>query len=140
MVEVGKSRETEQKEAEDEKKAVQKKVSRSNPSSLPKTPQIRRSEQKQPVSVEIIGKSNEECVIYVRRVTGNAKIRGYAGNLKPEGQEYQKGAAVLFRNQGHVGHGVDRKPGFTLVEDTNWEKGKVTRHWVADSNIRGYIY
>lgn len=89
-------------------------------------------------SVEIIGESDEECVIYARRITGNPKIRGYAGNLQPEGQEPKEGSVALER--GHVSVVVAILDDKVILNDANYLKGKITQRIVSKSSIKGYIY
>ena len=89
-------------------------------------------------SVEIIGESNEECVIYARRITGNNKIHGYAGNLQPEGQEPKVGSVALER--GHVSVVVAILDDEIIINDANYIKHKITKRKVPKSSIRGYIY
>lgn len=89
-------------------------------------------------SVEIIGESDEECVIYARRITGNPKIRGYAGNLQPEGQEPKVGSVALER--GHVSVVIAVLDDEIILNDANYIKHKITKRQVLKSSIRGYIY
>lgn len=88
--------------------------------------------------VTIIGESNDECVIYARRITGNQKIRGYAGNLQPEGQEPKEGSVALER--GHVSVVVAILDDKVILNDANYLKGKITQRIVSKSSIKGYIY
>jgi hypothetical protein len=89
-------------------------------------------------TVKVIGQSSEQCVIFARRVTGNAKIHGYAGNLQSEGQEPKVGAAVL--EKGHVSVLVAISGNMLVVHDANYLRGKITERVVSPNNIRGYIY
>lgn len=99
-----------------------------------------RSEQKQPDYVRIIGDSWEQCVIYAHRITGNKKIRGYAGDLVAEGYEPRVGAAALERNYGHVSVVVAIDGEWLILHDANWVTGHVTERRVHISTQRGYIY
>lgn len=90
--------------------------------------------------VEIIGQSNEQCVIFARRITGNAKIHGYAGNLQPETNIPSVGAVALARNYGHVAVITSILPDGRLeVEDSNWVKGAITKRIVSADSMRGFI-
>ena len=88
--------------------------------------------------VTIIGESNEECVIFARRITGNQKIRGYAGNLQPEGQEPKEGSVAL--EMGHVSVVVAVLDDKVVLNDANYIRGKITQRVVDRGSIRGYIY
>lgn len=91
-------------------------------------------------SVRIIADSSEQCVVYARRVTGNAKIHGYAGTLKPEGQTPVVGAVALERDYGHVSVVVSIEGDWITLHDANWVKGHVTERKVLRSTQKGYIY
>lgn len=99
-----------------------------------------RSEQKQAEYVKIIGVSYEQCVIYAKRITGNSKIRGYAGDLQPEGQEPKVGAAALDARYGHVEVVVAVEGDYLILHGANLITGKITERRVHKSTQRGYIY
>lgn len=88
----------------------------------------------------VIGKSNEQCVIYVRRVTGNQKVHGYAGYLVSEGDTPEVGAVALEKAYGHASVVVSVNEGTVTVHDANWVRGAITERTVPFSAIRGYIY
>lgn len=90
--------------------------------------------------VKVIGSSNEQCVITARELTGNKKIRGYAGNLKPDGYDPRVGAASLEKSVGHVSVVVAIDGDYIILIDSNWIKGKLTERKVHKSTQRGYIY
>lgn len=106
----------------------------------PKKPEISQPEQRQKESLRIIGKSNEQCVIYARRITGNQKIRGYAGNLKPEGHEPRIGAGALDKRYGHVAVVIAIDGEWLIIHDANYKPGFITERRVHKSTQRGYIY
>lgn len=91
-------------------------------------------------SVEVVGSSFEQCVVFAKRITGITKSIGYAGTAKVEGTEPKVGSIALERNVGHavvVEAILDN--GINIIE-ANFVKGKITRRFIAFSNIRGYIY
>ena len=88
--------------------------------------------------VTVIGESNEQCILYVRRITGNEKIHGYAGNLQPEGQEPKVGSVALERS--HVSVVVAVLDNKVILHDANYIRGKITQRKVSKNSIRGYIY
>jgi len=88
--------------------------------------------------VKVIGESFEQCVIYARRITGNSKISGYAGNLRPEGHEPKIGAVALER--GHVSVVMALSGDYIILHDANYRRGKITERKVSRNSIRGYIY
>lgn len=91
-------------------------------------------------SVRVIGRSALQCVLYVRQVTGNGKVHGYAGNLVAEGGVPKVGAAALEKGYGHVSVVVALAGDKVVLHDSNWIKGAVTERIVTLSEIRGYIY
>lgn len=90
--------------------------------------------------MRIIGKSWLQCVLYVRSVTGNEKVRGYAGNLEPEGHVPKVGAVALDRRYGHVSVVVAILGDKLVLHDANWIKGAITERIVPLTEQRGYIY
>lgn len=153
-IEVGKSLAEEQREreaaekkaaeqrraAEQAKKQAQERAERIKHTAAEKSINVARSEQKQTEYVKIIGKSREQCVIYVRRITGNTKVQGYAGDLRSEGQEPRVGAAALERNYGHVSVVIAIDGDYLILHDANWSTGHITERRVHKSTQRGYIY
>jgi hypothetical protein len=107
---------------------------------LPITEKTKTYETKFPTTsnLKIVGKSNEQCVIYARRITGNQKIKGYAGNLKPEGYEPKVGAIAL--EKGHVSVIVGVYTDSVLVKEANFIHGYLTQRVVEISQLRGIIY
>ena len=101
-------------------------------------PKIKRASTS---DVEIIGVSSDQCVVFARAITGNEKIKGYAGNLQPEGQEPRIGAIALERSVGHVSVLTDILPdGRLVLKDANWDSGYITKRIVSPESERGYIY
>lgn len=147
-ISVGKSLAAEQKEkeeaeaaakaAEEAKKKAKIEAERIKHIAAEKKLQESKREQKQPNYVRIIGNSYEQCVIYVRRITGNAKVKGYAGNLVPEGKEPRVGAAAL--EPGHVSVVVGIDGDYVTLHDANYSKGHITERKVLASTLKGYIY
>ena len=91
--------------------------------------------------VIVIGQNYDQCVVWARKVTGNDKIHGYAGNLKPEGQEPKIGAIALEGSAGHVSVITDIMPdGKLVLEDANYKRGYITKRIVSPESQRGYIY
>jgi len=90
--------------------------------------------------VEVIGTSYEQCVVFYKRMSGRTDSLGYAGNIKPEGFEPRIGAGALWRGIGHIGFVTQIDGDMITVEDSNWIRGKVTRHTLPSSSFRGYIY
>ena len=103
-----------------------------------KSEQIRGSSYTGNGSVEVIGESSEQCIIFARRITGNNKIHGYAGNLEPEGEEPVVGSVALER--GHVSVVVAILDDKIILNDSNFIRGKITKRIVSKNSIRGYIY
>lgn len=126
--------------AEQAKKQAQERAERIKHTAAEKSLNVARSEQKQTEYVKIIGKSREQCVIYVRRITGNTKVQGYAGDLRSEGQEPRVGAAALERNYGHVSVVIAIDGDYLILHDANWSTGHITERRVHKSTQRGYIY
>lgn len=96
--------------------------------------------KRQDSTVKIIGSSRLQCVQYARLISGNGKVHGYAGNLKPEGFEARIGAIALERDYGHVSVVVAIEGDFVILHDTNWVRGAITERRVHLSAERGYIY
>ena len=146
-VQIGKSLADEQREREEAEKAAQaaklkaeKEAERMKHLAAAKELAQQRYTQKQGEYVKIIGNSREQCVIYAKRITGNAKIRGYAGDLVSEGQEPKVGAAALERNYGHVSVVIAIEGDYLILHDANWDTGHITERRVHKSTQRGYIY
>lgn len=156
-IEVGKSRADEQREREEAEKAAkaaelaaqkakaakiaaEKEAERMKHTAAEKSLAVGRSEQKQAEYVRIIGTSREQCVIYAKRITGNPKIRGYAGDLQPDGQEPRVGAGALERNYGHVSVVIAIEGDYLILHDANYSTGHITERRVHKSTQRGYIY
>lgn len=127
-------------EAEKAKKAAQIKAQRIKDTPQSPKPQIQRSEQVYADSVRIIGKSNEQCVVYIQRIRGDRKAYGYAGDLVPEGQEPRVGAIALEKDVGHVSLVIAIDGDWLVLHDTNYVKGAITERKVHKSTQRGYIY
>lgn len=121
-------------------KTAQKKTKTVNHTVTQEKAQISQPKQREANSVVVIGKSNEQCVIYARRITGNAKVRGYAGNLKSEGSEPKVGAIALEKSVGHVSIVIAINGDYLILHDSNWKKGSITERRVHKSTQRGYIY
>lgn len=79
-------------------------------------------------------------MIYARRVTGNAKVTGYAGYLLPEGMEPKVGSIALERKYGHASVVVEVRGDMIVLHDANWIKGAITERIVHVSTQRGFIY
>lgn len=146
-IEIGKSLADEERERAEAAKAAQaakikaeKEAERIKHLAAQKKLQESQREQKQAEYVKIIGKSNLQCVVYVKRTTGNAKVQGYAGDLKPEGQEPRVGAAALERNYGHVSIVIAIEGDWLILHDANYVTGAITERKVHKSTQRGYIY
>jgi hypothetical protein len=90
--------------------------------------------------VKIIGRSPLQCVLYIRQVTGNSKVKGYAGNLRPEGQEPRVGSIALDRRYGHVSVVREIRGNMLVLHDANWIRGAITERVVPLTEQRGYIY
>lgn len=88
--------------------------------------------------VSIVGKSNEQCVVFARRITGNPKIRGYAGNLTPEGHDPAIGAIAL--EPGHVSVVESIIDGKVVVKEANYRSGYITMRTIPISSLNGFIY
>jgi len=86
----------------------------------------------------IIGRSNEQCVVYARRITRNEKVHGYAGNLTSEGDTPVVGAILL--EPGHVSVVREIKSDGVLVEEANYIHGAITQRLVPSGMWRGFIY
>lgn len=86
----------------------------------------------------IIGQSNEQCVVYARRITGNSKVRGWAGNLTTEGDTPVVGAILL--ESGHVSVVREVRENGVLVEEANYLRGAITQRFVPAGAWRGFIY
>jgi hypothetical protein len=99
-----------------------------------------QSDAKSGVYVKIIGESNEQCVVYAHRISGNNKIRGYAGNLVAEGLVPKVGALALEKDHGHVSIVVSIDGDFLILHDANWVRGSITERRVLASTQRGFIY
>ena len=91
-------------------------------------------------SVEIIGESKEQCVQFFKRVSGIQRTLGYAGTIRVQGQEPRVGAGALWENYGHIGIVRAIEGDTIVVDDSNWIKGKVTRHRLSINQLRGFIY
>lgn len=122
------------------KKQAQERAERIKHTAAEKSLNVARSEQKQAEYVKIIGNSREQCVIYVRRITGNSKVQGYAGDLRSEGQTPKVGAAALERNYGHVSVVIAIDGDYLILHDANYSTGHITERRVHKSTQRGYIY
>lgn len=85
----------------------------------------------------IIGDSNEECLIYARRVTGK-NIHGYAGNVQPTHYDPKVGDVALFQ-YGHVGAVIAVVGDKVIVRHSNYIKGKIieTTHYISE--MRGFV-
>jgi hypothetical protein len=88
-------------------------------------------------NVQIVGYSNEQCVIYFKRVTGYNASLGYAGNIKPNSQTPQIGSGALER--GHISLVISIGDDWIRVRESNWIRGAVTERTINKSNIRGYL-
>jgi hypothetical protein len=88
-------------------------------------------------TAKIIGESNEQCVVFARRITGNAKIHGYAGNIPPETQTPSVGAVAL--ESGHVSVVVAVADSFIIVHEANYIRSKITERKVPLNKIRGFV-
>lgn len=146
-IEVGKSLADEQREREEAAKAAkaaklaaEKEAERIKHLAAQKKLLESQREQKQAEYVRVIGKSYEQCVIYAKRITKNAKVRGYAGDLQPEGQEPKVGAIALEKNYGHVSVVIAIEGDYLILHDANWVTGAITERRVHKSTQRGYIY
>lgn len=146
-IEIGKSLADEQREREAAEKAAnaakikaEKEAERIKHLAAQRKLAEQRSEQKQAEYVRIIGNSYEQCVVYARRISGNAKIKGYAGDLQPEGQEPKVGAAALDGRYGHVEIVVAVEGDYVVLHGANLITGHITERRVHKSTQRGYIY
>lgn len=146
-IEVAKSRHDEQIEYENAEKAAraakiraENQRKRMQSTSLAQNAQNGRSVQEQGNYVHIIGQSSLQCVVFARQKTGNAKIRGYAGNLVAEGNEPRVGAIALESRYGHASVIVAVEGEWIIVQEANWKKGYLTERRVHVSTQRGYIY
>jgi len=92
-----------------------------------------------PIGIRVIGYSNEQCVVYARRISG-IPIHGYAGNLQPNAYAPKVGALALERAYGHISVIVAIQSDGTLVlNDANWLTGKITERVVPPTQERGFI-
>ena len=89
-------------------------------------------------SVTIVGVSYEQCVVYARRITGNQKIRGWAGALRAEGSTAQVGAIAL--ESGHVSIVKEVNGNTVLVEESNFRSGYITQRSISVTSLLGFIY
>jgi len=86
---------------------------------------------------KIIGQSYEQCTIYARRVTGNSRIKGYAGNIAPNSQEPRIGSGVL--EKGHVSVLVALEGNLLVVHEANYLRGYITERKIPISAVRGFV-
>ena len=93
-----------------------------------------------PEAVEVIGESYEQCVETYKRLSGRNRSLGYAGNIPSQGDVPAVGAGALWRNYGHIGYVTAVNGDTVIVVDSNWVKGKLTRHTLSVDNFRGFIY
>jgi hypothetical protein len=88
----------------------------------------------------IIGRSNEQCVTYFKRVTGITRSLGYAGSIPIQGNTPRVGAGALERAFGHISLVIEVRPNGVLVSEANYKRGYITQRFLTFSEVRGYIY
>lgn len=91
-------------------------------------------------NVEIIGESNEQCVVYAKRITGITRSLYYAGDALPQGENPQVNSIALERKYGHAMVVEKIEDNGIWVTESNFVKGKINRRFVTYDDIRGYIY
>ena len=90
---------------------------------------------------QVIGYSNEQCVIYAKRKSGISRSIGYAGYAQTQGTTPQAGAIGIEKNK--VGHAVyieEVMVDKVRISEANYFKGKITTRVLSTNQIRGYIY
>jgi hypothetical protein len=95
------------------------------------------------VKVTIIGKSNEQCVVYARRISGK-DVSGVAKNNLVNTESPSVGDVVKL-NEGRVGHlavVVGLQDDNIIINEANYVKGYITRRQIAmdDPRILGFIH
>lgn len=92
-----------------------------------------------------------QCVVYIRKITGDIRVAGRAMTIKPETQVPEVGAVVLTKeslpgtNSGHVALVKGIVDGNLILEEANYTSSKignvtVGRELPIDSPlIRGYL-
>lgn len=89
---------------------------------------------------QVIGISEESCVIYAKRITGISRSLGYAGNTPTQGLEPQVGAIGLEKRYGHAVVIQSISGEKITITEANFVKGKITLRVLSRSELRGYIY
>jgi hypothetical protein len=89
---------------------------------------------------EVVGYSNEQCVIFAKRVTGINKTIGYAGYAKVDGFEPKVSSIGIMKEWGHAVVVKEIKGDNLVVEESNWLKGKIIRRTLSINEFRGFIY
>lgn len=96
--------------------------------------------QNRTLKIEVIRKSNLQCVEYFKLRSGIVRSLGYAGTIQSQGNEPKIGSGALWGQAGHIMYVESVEENGVIISEANYYRGKLTRRFVLFSEIRGYIY
>jgi hypothetical protein len=87
---------------------------------------------------KVIGYSDAQCVTWLRQVTGDTRIQGWAGNIRPNSYTPVIGAKAVF-TYGHVGLVVGITPNSIIIQEANYIPHLIIERVVNPVEIKGYL-